>query len=374
MYGSSEGKREPSDQRSTVKNFRSVAEDLYNREHFALSLRTKRRRRRRNTLSIRQGFDRICQNQIVNSLLKISFVRLRYLKVLIHFSLEKSSNFGTLDSLLDRRMDKESHQGNSVRERDKVGGDSSSGGAGSLLLRGSSDGMRQAATTSDLGLQWGNRKRLRCMKVQVKHDPSSSNNPVQRTTTTTTTVRVDRRVSNGYLNLRQRPPSPQQPPPRILRNSETSSAMRGGQSNGSVRGIASPDRGAHDKRGTQNNHLNDNNNKSVVSSDTAHDSKKGGGGSPSGSGDAAPPVWPPKFVIALTNKEKEEDFLLLKGSKLPQRPKKRAKFIQRTLNLVSPGTWLCDLTLERYEVREKKISKKRPRGLKAMGNMDSDSE
>ena len=26
--------------------------------------------------------------------------------------------------------------------------------------------------------------------------------------------------------------------------------------------------------------------------------------------------------------------------------------------LVSPGTWLCDLTLERYEVREKKISKK----------------
>ena len=32
------------------------------------------------------------------------------------------------------RMDKESHQGNSVRERDKVGGDSSSGGAGSLLL------------------------------------------------------------------------------------------------------------------------------------------------------------------------------------------------------------------------------------------------
>lgn len=26
--------------------------------------------------------------------------------------------------------------------------------------------------------------------------------------------------------------------------------------------------------------------------------------------------------------------------------------------LVSPGAWLCDLTLERYEVREKKVSKK----------------
>ncbi|KAL2317892.1 hypothetical protein Fmac_031768 [Flemingia macrophylla] len=303
-------------------------------------------------------------------------------------------------------MDKESHihnnHGNSsniasVRETDKSGG--GDGGPGSLLPSGGTDGMRHS-TTSDLVLQWGNRKRLRCMKVQVKHD--SSSNPVQRTT-----VRVDRRVvmtekdssnrplplpyvtnnknnnnhqnnsfnqGNGYLNLRQRPPSPQQPPSRILRNSETSSAMRGGQSNGCVRGIASPDRGAHDKRGTHNNHVNDNNNKSVVASDTAHDSKKGGGGSPSGSGDAAPPMWLPKFVIALTNKEKEEDFLLLKGSKLPQRPKKRAKFVQRTLNLVSPGTWLCDLTLDRYEVREKKITKKRPRGLKAMGNMDSDSD
>ncbi|XP_061374977.1 uncharacterized protein LOC133317160 [Gastrolobium bilobum] len=291
-------------------------------------------------------------------------------------------------------MDKESVVGSnsknnnisSVSVREKSGG-----GEGSLLLRASSDSIRQQTTTSDLVLQWGNRKRLRCMKVQVK-DKDDSSAPVHRTT-----VRVDRRVvrtdkdslnkttivvnnnnnnnnnnnhhhSNGHPNLRQRPSSPQQ---RILRNLETSSAMRGGQSNGGVRGIASPDRGAHDKRGTHNNHLNDNN-KSAASSATAHDSKKGA--SPSGSGDAAPPVWPPKFVIALTNKEKEEDFLAIKGSKLPQRPKKRAKFIQRTLNLVSPGAWLCDLTLERYEVREKKISKKRPRGLKAMGNMDSDSE
>ncbi|OMO86614.1 hypothetical protein COLO4_21025 [Corchorus olitorius] len=289
------------------------------------------------------------------------------------------------------------------------------------LLRSSSDPAKQTPSSSDFVLQWGNRKRLRCMKIQVKDDQSG---PVNRTT-----VRVDRRVvradkdstnqtnnnnhvGNGYFNLRQRPASPQPPPTqRVLRwepvvygsgethgefimapsispletwngqlphhvshgkcnlipapalgqpNSENSSAMRG-QSNGGVRGFASPDRGAHDKRG-------------AGSSETAHDSKKGG--SSSGSGEAAaPPVWPPKFVIALTNKEKEEDFMAIKGSKLPQRPKKRAKFIQRTLNLVSPGAWLCDLTLERYEVREKKITKKRPRGLKAMGNMvESDSE
>ncbi|KDP34127.1 hypothetical protein JCGZ_07698 [Jatropha curcas] len=273
------------------------------------------------------------------------------------------------------------------------------------LLRAISDSAKQ--TTSDFVLQWGNRKRLRCMKIQVKDD---SNTPVHRTT-----VRVDRRVvradketsnqpsttnnnsnqsnqSNVYLNLRQRPSSPPPPPPqRVLRNSENLSAMRG-QSNGGVRSLSSPDRAAHDKRNANNNHNNhhhhhnsnhenknnnnnhNNNNKSGASSETAHDSKKGGGSS-SGSGEAAPPVvWPPKFVIALTNKEKEEDFIAFKGSKLPQRPKKRAKFVQRTLNLVSPGAWLCDLTLERYEVREKKIAKKRPRGLKAMGNMDSDSE
>ncbi|XP_065849119.1 uncharacterized protein [Euphorbia lathyris] len=257
------------------------------------------------------------------------------------------------------------------------------GGGGDGLLRSLSESTKQ--TTSDFVLQWGNRKRLRCMKVQVKDESSPA---VHRTT-----VRVDRRVvradkdahpstcttnnnntnqNNGYLNLRHRPSSPQPPPShRILRNSENYSAMRGGgQSNGGVRGLSSPDRGAHDKRAT--NH--ENNNKSGASSETAHDSKKGGSSS-GGSGEATPPiVWPPKFMIALTNKEKEEDFIAFKGSKLPQRPKKRAKFIQRTLNLVSPGAWLCDLTLERYEVREKKITKKRPRGLKAMGNMESDSE
>ncbi|XP_022729902.1 uncharacterized protein DDB_G0292186-like isoform X2 [Durio zibethinus] len=234
--------------------------------------------------------------------------------------------------------------GNSINySRDRAGGD---GG----LLRSTSDPAKQTAPASDFVLQWGNRKRLRCMKIQVKDDQSG---PVNRTT-----VRVDRRVvradkdssnqpsnnnnnhGNGYFNLRQRPTSPQPPPPqRVLRNSENSSAMRG-QSNGGLRGLASPDRGAHDKRGANhnnnnhhhsNNDNNHHNNKSAASSETAHDSKKGG--SSSGSGEADPPVvWPPKFVIALTNKEKEEDFMAIKGSKLPQRPKKRAKLIQRTLN------------------------------------------
>lgn len=72
-----------------------------------------------------------------------------------------------------------------------------------------------------------------------------------------------------------------------------------------------------------------------------HENKSGGGGgggrrggSPSSGSDGAATIWS-KFSLALTNKEKEEDFLAFKGSKLPPRPKKRAKLLQRTINVSS---------------------------------------
>ncbi|OMO61415.1 hypothetical protein CCACVL1_23540 [Corchorus capsularis] len=68
-------------------------------------------------------------------------------------------------------------------------------------------------------------------------------------------------------------------------------------------------------------------------------------------------VWP-RLFITLSSKEKEQDFMAMKGCKLPQRPKKRAKLIQKSILLVSPGAWLSDLCQERYQVREKKTSKK----------------
>ncbi|XP_024398700.1 uncharacterized protein [Physcomitrium patens] len=83
--------------------------------------------------------------------------------------------------------------------------------------------------------------------------------------------------------------------------------------------------------------------------------------------------WP-KFVISLSRKEKEDDFFAIKGSKIPVRPKKRSKFVEKSLTFISPGAWLCDITRERYEVKEKKPIKKKPRGLKAMGSADSDSD
>eukprot|EP00262_Sarcandra_glabra_P010967 TRINITY_DN26674_c0_g1_i1.p1 TRINITY_DN26674_c0_g1~~TRINITY_DN26674_c0_g1_i1.p1 ORF type:complete len:210 (-),score=21.64 TRINITY_DN26674_c0_g1_i1:169-798(-) len=205
---------------------------------------------------------------------------------------------------------------------------------------GRGGGCRAHPPESEFILQWGNRKRLRCMKIQMRGDTSIEK---------TAAVRVGRRVVRADKES-SLPPPPS--PNRILRNSETSAAMRS-QNNGNR--TFSP--------------LTKMNGGGSASSETGQDKK---GGSSSSSGNEAR-VWP-KLEIGLTNKEKEEDFLAIKGSKLPQRPKKRAKFVQRTLNLVCPGSWLADLSLERYEVREKKISKKRPRGLKAMGDMGSDSE
>lgn len=42
--------------------------------------------------------------------------------------------------------------------------------------------------------------------------------------------------------------------------------------------------------------------------------------------------WP-RIYIALSRKEKEDDFLAIKGTKLPQRPKKRAKNVDKTLQV-----------------------------------------
>ncbi|KAK9102233.1 hypothetical protein Sjap_019487 [Stephania japonica] len=129
------------------------------------------------------------------------------------------------------------------------------------------------------------------------------------------------------------------------------------------------DQKLQDKKNNSNNNNNNNEGSggagaSAASSETAQDSKRGGGSS---SGSDAIAVWLPKFEIGLTTKEKEEDFMAIKGSKLPLRPKKRAKFVQRTLNFVCPGTLLCDLTLERYEVREKKVSKKETKRIEGYG-------
>ncbi|GLJ10162.1 hypothetical protein SUGI_0123200 [Cryptomeria japonica] len=72
-------------------------------------------------------------------------------------------------------------------------------------------------------------------------------------------------------------------------------------------------------------------------------------------------VWP-KLSLSLSLREQEEDFLAMKGSKLPLRPKKRLKCIQKAIQDATPGFWLSNVSQERYEVRENKSTRKRPRG------------
>ena len=44
--------------------------------------------------------------------------------------------------------------------------------------------------------------------------------------------------------------------------------------------------------------------------------------------------WP-RLLIPLSRKEKEDDFMVMKGSRLPQRPKKRAKHVEKIVSVRS---------------------------------------
>ncbi|KAJ6307193.1 hypothetical protein OIU76_017058 [Salix suchowensis] len=192
----------------------------------------------------------------------------------------------------------------------------------------------EAAGDTDFVLQWGSTKRLRCVKVKKTQNlgnKSKLNDSLPKKKLTSRAVVTDKDF-----------------PSRLIKNYDLLSNTRKSL-------VLSPEK--EDRYYTTRGSMGlDDNSKTLM--DNVKEDKV---------------VWP-RLFITLSNKEKEEDFMALKGCKPPQRPKKRAKLIQRTLRLVSPGTWLSDLCLERYEVREKKTSKNRPRGLKAMGSMESDSE
>ncbi|KAG8657728.1 uncharacterized protein LOC110608166 [Manihot esculenta] len=192
----------------------------------------------------------------------------------------------------------------------------------------------QTATETDFVLQWGTKKRLRCVKVKKDQNLANKSKPIDSLPKKKFTSRVVTAEKES---------------PRVIKNSDL-------PMNNRKSSVLSPEK--EDRYYTTRGSLGLDDNGKVLIDNTKEDKGL---------------VWP-KLFITLSSKEKEEDFMAMKGCKPPQRPKKRAKLIQKTLLLVSPGAWLTDLCQERYEVREKKASKKRPRGLKAMGSMESDSE
>ncbi|KAF3444390.1 hypothetical protein FNV43_RR14082 [Rhamnella rubrinervis] len=203
----------------------------------------------------------------------------------------------------------------------------------------SQKGYRAAET--DFVLQWGNRKRLRCVKLKKDQNLNGKSTDVSGKRKFTSRAAAAEKDSSSFAQ-------------RLSRS--CSSPM-----NNRKLSVASPEK--EDRYYTTRGSLGLDENGKVLGLDHhGHIGEERGGC-----------VWP-KLFLSLSSKEKEEDFMAMKGCKLPQRPKKRAKLLQKSLLLVMPGTWLSDLCQERYEVREKKASKKRPRGLKAMGSIDSGSD
>ncbi|KAK1412058.1 hypothetical protein QVD17_33014 [Tagetes erecta] len=60
----------------------------------------------------------------------------------------------------------------------------------------------------------------------------------------------------------------------------------------------------------------------------------------------------PKFSIALSWKEIEDDFIAMTGKKPPRRPNKRPKSVRMMLDDVFPGSQLCEVSRDRYKVNE----------------------
>ncbi|XP_042978425.1 uncharacterized protein LOC122309128 [Carya illinoinensis] len=71
-----------------------------------------------------------------------------------------------------------------------------------------------------------------------------------------------------------------------------------------------------------------------------------------GGGGAASEKKRTKLTVPLTRKEIEEDFMEFLGHRPPRRPKKRPRNVQKQLDLVFPGLWLMDITVDSYKVPE----------------------
>ncbi|KAL0383811.1 UNVERIFIED_CONTAM: hypothetical protein Scaly_0668400 [Sesamum calycinum] len=158
-------------------------------------------------------------------------------------------------------------------------------------------------------LQWGSRKRLRCVRVR-------GNNPAE----VSSSSRIRRRITSRFLTLSQKDACFSQPTFRYTRNSEA--VTHRSESRKSSSGSLEKEERCYTTRGVEEN--------GKITVERVQGMK----------------VWP-KVCIGLSSKEKEEDFMAMKGCKLPQRPRKET----HTENML-----------------------KLARGLKGMGSIESDSD
>ncbi|KAG0573532.1 hypothetical protein KC19_VG185800 [Ceratodon purpureus] len=280
------------------------------------------------------------------------------------------------------------HQANELKNGDKKLLETVESVVVKNVEEGSGEGLKRSQQDG-VNLQWGHKKRTRNNKVDAKisvEESSGAKNPI---------LRPDRRV----VRAEKVPPAQGKAPvvapslqlPLKSMNGGSRGDIRHAEGNGTAvtaRNVDAnivPDSEANMARKSDlilqslpqksekisGNHANTGALPTASARPDAHDQLEKS--ALSGRVDMELFQWP-KFIISLSRKEKEDDFFAIKGCKLPIRPKKRLKHVEKTLHFISPGSWLCDVTRERYEVREKKSIKKKPRGLKAMGSADSDSD
>lgn len=57
-----------------------------------------------------------------------------------------------------------------------------------------------------------------------------------------------------------------------------------------------------------------------------------------------------KFSVSLSRREIADDFMVMTGHRLPRRPKKRPKYIQKDLDTLFPGLWMTEINADLYKV------------------------
>ncbi|KAI7753654.1 hypothetical protein M8C21_015796, partial [Ambrosia artemisiifolia] len=67
----------------------------------------------------------------------------------------------------------------------------------------------------------------------------------------------------------------------------------------------------------------------------------------------------PKFSVSLSRREMEEDFMAMAGRRLPRKPKKRPRVVQKQLDTLFPGLWLSEITADLYKVPDEVEAGKR---------------
>uniref|UniRef100_A0ACD5VRX7 Uncharacterized protein n=1 Tax=Avena sativa TaxID=4498 RepID=A0ACD5VRX7_AVESA len=249
------------------------------------------------------------------------------------------------------------------------------------------------AVGGDVLLQWGHNKRSRCRRDSSA--ASSSASPSSQRRQTLGSGKIQRRASAPAEKLMPPPAATVTRGSNLRPSSSFPARPAGGDANhqppphhsrsvveersGGVQKRSSPDK-AHSYKPSvdavpHHHHMDSKNNHHPYHHSNDSPLVHANGGTvTAGEKLAGERFELPRIYISLSRKEKEDDFLAMKGTKLPQRPKKRAKNVDKSLQFVFPGMWLSDLTRGRYEVREKKCVKKRRRGLKGMESMESDSE